>query len=285
MLELPIGYDRVARREQLGAPHARHERLRLHTRDRERAAPRGPQVHCAPADRGRDVVPRSREAEEARRTLSQKARTLRTEIEHRTKVGVHVRERVEQRCQLSPREQDRRVERLGRDRDEPLKVECDVGVLRDRPIGRRQPLGVGRHDQNVDVVGQVDRIRAEVAMQRREHVEHERVVYLIEMQPLPEHALGREVGTHARVELVREEPGNAAHPGIRRLRENEIVALGTRSEVALRVVMHEVRSGVVVRTQVRRPEELGRLDHLRFDVDRHELVEVLAAEQEMRCDP
>ena len=59
-------------------------------------------------------------------------------------------------------------------------------------------------------------------MDGTDHAEHEPVVNLIEVQPLPEDTIRRQEGPHALVELVGEESADTAHPRIRRLTEDQI---------------------------------------------------------------
>jgi DsbC/DsbD-like thiol-disulfide interchange protein len=78
-----------------------------------------------------------------------------------------------------------------------------------------------------------------------------------------------EVRAGALVELAREEAGYAAHPGVRRLRDDQVVLLLFRGEIGLRVVDDDLRSRVIEHPAIRRVEQSGAGNHLRFDLHRH----------------
>ena len=54
-------------------------------------------------------------------------------------------------------------------------------------------------------------------------------VHLVGVQPLREHAAVGQVGRQARVELLGEERGHAAHPRVRRLRDDDVVLAPCRA--------------------------------------------------------
>ena len=111
---------------------------------------------------------------------------------------------------------------------------------------------------------------------------HQRVVDLVQMQPLAEDAVRREVAAHAMIELVGEEPGHAAHPRIARLRNDDVVLARIGGEERLRVVDDEARPLVIEHAAVRRIEHARAGDHLRLDLDRHGLLQRRASEQKVR---
>src|SRR5438094_6598659 len=97
------------------------------------------------------------------------------------------------------------------------------------------------------------------------------------MQPLSEDAVVGEVRADATIEFGREQAGDAAHPWIRRLGENEVEAPAARREIGLRVVEHERGAAVVEDAMIGGIEGARRLDHLRLDLDRREVLDVRTA--------
>ena len=98
------------------------------------------------------------------------------------------------------------------------------------------------------------------------------VVQLVDVQPLPEHAVVGQVLADPAVELGGEEAGDAAHPGVRRLGHDEVEPTVCRGEVRLGVVDHDLGARVVERPAVGRQEDARALDHLGLDLDRHQAL-------------
>ena len=153
------------------------------------------------------------------------------------------------------------------------EVVRDHRQLEHAPVRLRQRLVVRRDDQDVGFRREEDLVRCEVLVDRLDHAQHETVVDLVQVQPLSEDAVRREIGADALVELVGEEPAHAAHPRIRRLRQDEVELPVRRREVALGVVVHVLRARVVEHPAVHRIERVRAVDHLGLDVDRDELLE------------
>ena len=70
-----------------------------------------------------------------------------------------------------------------------------------------------------------------------DHGQDKAIVDLVQMEPLPEHAVGCEIRAHALIEFVGEQPADAADPRVRRFGENQVECPVVRCEVALRIVV------------------------------------------------
>ena len=140
-------------------------------------------------------------------------------------------------------------------------------------------------DQNVRARCEEDLVRREVLVERGQHLRRQLVIELVEMQPLAEDATVGEMGSHSTIKLRREQPGNAAHPRVRRLGEDEIESPAAGGEVGLRVVEDEVCTAVVEDASVRGIEGARRRDHLRLDLDRRQVPDVGTAEEQVRGHP
>ena len=198
-----------------------------------------------------DVEASLTESTDAIRVVLQIACALCAEIERRMIVRIRFNLRREVGMpQLAPGEA-RRLERFRREWNRAPQIFRKSGEIDDAPVRRRKDAIVARDDEDVGVRGEKDLVRREVLVERGEHFRRERIVELIEVQPLPEDAAVSEVCAHAAIELGREQAGDAAHPGIRWLGEDEIEAATARGEVRFRVVEHEVRARVIEDAPVR----------------------------------
>ena len=77
-------------------------------------------------------------------------------------------------------------------------------------------------------------------------------------------------------ELAREEVGRAGDPRVRGLRDDHVVALGRAREVRPPVVDDDAHARIFHRPAVVVVEEVRRLDHRRFDLDRVDALERIA---------
>ena len=201
-------------RHRLQARHAVHDRVRV-------AEPVAASVdHC------REVHASRGEPREANRLALHVPRPLGVEIERRIEVGVRRRPPC---ARAATANADRRRGAspsscgvIGHTR---LRSPDSAGIVEDRPIGLAQRRPRRGDDENVPVRDLEDRIRRKVLRQRGDHAEHEAVVDLVQVQPLREHAVRREIRLDATVELRREQTGDARHPRIRRLRHDEVELL------------------------------------------------------------
>ena len=80
------------------------------------------------------------------------------------------------------------------------------------------------------------------------HRRHQRGVDLVELEPLHQQAAGGEVPGDAAVEFARKEAGDAAHPRVGRLRDDDVVAAPARGEEGLGVVDED---GELIRYKVK----------------------------------
>ncbi len=110
-------------------------------------------------------------------------------------------------------------------------------------------------------------------MQCRQHAEHQPVVQLVHVDPLPEDPVGIQIILDPAVELRREQAGNPADPGVRRLGDDYIVAAVLGGEVGLGIVDYDLGAWIVEAAPVGRVEETRACDHLRLDLDRHQFAQ------------
>ena len=92
-------------------------------------------------------------------------------------------------------------------------------------IGERAPerLRVAGHDQQVVVGGGVDGVVGKGLAERAQHRGDEARVDLVQLEPLHEHSARIEMAAREPIELAGEQARDAAHPGIGRLRNDNVV--------------------------------------------------------------
>src|SRR5262245_21690168 len=83
----------------------------------------------------------------------------------------------------------------------------------------------------------------------------------------------------ARIELVREQTRDAAHPRVGGLRDDQVVARVTRREERLRVLDVDVAARIGERTLHARAEAFGGFDHKAFDLNRIDPLDLGSAKQ------
>ena len=147
------------------------------------------------------------------------------------------------------------------------------------PVGLTQCAVRSGDDRHVRVAHEVDPVGGEDGIQRSQDREEEVVVQLVELHPLGEDATLCQKAPHARVELLREQAGRAAHPRVARLGEDDVEALALIGEVRLRVVEDVARPRIGERRIVRRQEDDRCLDHEGLDLDRHDTLELFAGQE------
>ncbi len=118
-------------------------------------------------------------------------------------------------------------------------------------------------------------------MQRGQNAEHQCVAQLVHVQPLTEHAVLAQVAANPGVELSGKEAGYPADPWIGRLRHDEVVPAVLGGEVGLGIVDDYARARIVEGPAVDRIEYPRALDHLRLDLDGHELPQGRASQEEV----
>ena len=99
-------------------------------------------------------------------------------------------------------------------------------------------------------------------MDGRQHAQDQGIVQLVDVEPLSEYTVVREILADPAVELGGEEPRDSADPRVGRLRHDEVEPPVRRCEIGLGVVDHDLRARVVERAPVRRKEDARARDHL-----------------------
>ena len=135
------------------------------------------------------------------------------------------------------------------------------------------------------VARRVDRVMQELFAERAHHGGDERGVDLVELEPLHEHAARVEVRPDAAVELAREKARHAAHPGVRRLGHDDVIAPRVRGEEAFRVVDHDRAARVGEGAAVARCETARCLGHRRLDLDGVDALDVEALQHGVHGEP
>ena len=194
---------------------------------------------------GEQIVPLGREAGEASREIAAEAPALGAKVEHGVVIGIRLPERFEHGCQVVPAGQVERVQRRGVGDDEMAEIRLQLRRADDRPVRPGECRAVARDHEDVAAGHEVDLVGAKVPVDRRQDAQHQPVVQLVHVEPLPEDAVVAEVAPDPPVELVGEQSRHAAHPGIRRLGHDEVVPPLRRGEVALGVVDHVAGAGIV----------------------------------------
>src|SRR5262249_16087948 len=146
------------------------------------------------------------------------------------------------------------------------------------PVRLREHAIVPGDDENVRIRREENLVRRKILIERREHRDRERIIELVEMEPLAEHPVWREAVPHSEVELGREESRDRAHPRVRRLGNDEIKLATARPEVRLGVVEHERRARVIEDAVTDWDKRTRGRDHLRLDLDGGEPPYVRTAE-------
>src|SRR5262249_16407805 len=96
--------------------------------------------------------------------------------------------------------------------------------------------GLSGHDQQILVVGGIDDVVGKDLSQRGRYGGEQRDLGFVELEPLDEHAIRGEAAAREAVELDRKEIRYAAHPWIRRLGDDDVVASVMSRKVGLGVV-------------------------------------------------
>ena len=202
----------------------------------------------------------------------------RAELDEQVVVGVDHRRAAHQRvdvgrgdAQQAPQVRRSRSRRCARGRSCTARRQ----LLPARQVrGRERP--VLRQQQQVGAAGQVGEAVDErkLAAQRRDDRRQRRRIERVELHPLQQPSAGRQRTVRDGEELAREQVRDAAHPGVRRLRDDDVVALLGRREVRARVVEHQVHARVVERAAAHVVEQVRRLDDRGLDLDRVDALDV-----------
>ena len=281
LAKLAIAVTEIAGVGPLAAAQPRAEGQCVDAADVESGSGLWSRRNAVVGEGGTDVEPASIEPFKPLGILLHVSCALGEQIEHRIEVGIRARAVADQRYQRRARDEPHTFQCVRSDGPEMCEIFPDVRQLEHRPVWHRQRRLIRREYQHVDIGREKNVVRRKVPVYRFDHAQYECVIDFIEVQPLPEHAGGCEVAAHALVELVREQSTDAAHPGVRRLGENQVERRTRRREIALGIVVHKLRPLVVEHAAVHRIKRVRPADHLRFDVDRHQLLQLGAAEQEM----
>src|SRR6185369_7579154 len=164
--------------------------------------------------------------------------------------------------------------------------------LRDeRPVeqpveGRfRQPTGPFRDNQDVGVVGVVDRIVAELPGQGLEHGQRKVVVELVELHPLDQQPVFGEIVARRAVELLREQARDTADPGVGRFRDDDVIRLLLLREEGFRVLDMDRAAGIFERPRDALAEAACRYGDRGFDLDGIDAFDGWASEQRVGREP
>jgi hypothetical protein len=232
------------RARELGRPRQRHRR------HRGRVEAHAPAAH--PAHR---VEARERQRAVPARDALEEARALGAEVEHRVVVRVHRPPpgRAAARARRGRRGARRRAS-PSRSAACARRSPARPGRADHAPVGRAQRRVGRRDDEHVGARHEVDRVRREVPVQRREHA-GARAGRRSRTGAATGRTRRRARGSaHAGVELVGEQPRHAAHPRVARLAHDHVEAAVGAGEERLRVVDDEVRARVVEDAPVGRVE-------------------------------
>ncbi len=105
-------------------------------------------------------------------------------------------------------------------------------------------------------------------------------VRLVHLHPLREVSAGREVMSDPIVELIREQGGDSADPGVRRLRHDEIVGLAGAREKRLGILIDDMAAGIREDIADARAKPLpSGLHHERLDLDRVQPLDEITGQQ------
>jgi hypothetical protein len=157
------------------------------------------------------------------------------------------------------------------------KILLNTGPLEDAPVWSRQFGPIGRDDDHVRSYRHEDLVVPKLLVQRREHGGHQPIVQIVKVNPLSEDPVRLEILLDPVVELCGKQARYSAHPGIGGLGEDEVVLFPSRREVGLGIVDDEYAAGILEHSPVGRQECPGRLDHLRLDLDRRQVLEMRAS--------
>ena len=140
-------------------------------------------------------------------------------------------------------------------------------VIEHRRLWRQRDRACRGDDQDVVVAGREHHVVRERLAQRAHHRCEQRRVDLVELEPLHQDAARVQVAANALVELAREQARDAAHPRIRRLGYQDVVAPVARGKEGLCIVDPDPASRIEERRVVARREAARRLGHGGFDFD------------------
>src|SRR6476659_2118960 len=163
--------------------------------------------------------------------IQAEATPLGSQIEHRVIIGIRLAHGPEERLQLSLSGNTKTIQRSGGQWDEATEIPADRREIKDAPIRRRQAWPIAGYDQNVRIGRQIELVRAEVLMNAGKHAEHHGIVQLVHLKPLAENPIIREVAPDPGIELGGEQSRDTADPGIRWLRDDQVILSLRRGEV------------------------------------------------------
>ena len=131
---------------------------------------------------------------------------------------------------------------------------------RSKRKGRREPSSSRSRSPKTSVCGKT--LRNVATSERGALLRH-----AVEVEPLAHHAVRREPRREAREEVGGEQVGHAGEPGVRRLRDDEVVG-SAAAQVGARVAQDELHARVLERKAVLGLEEARGFHHRRLDLER-----------------